>query len=157
MRFLRRFACFLDYYLEDQLLWTSNPRKSPELSRILYHFFSRCTYHIPRYTIYVPESTLSIGDIELIFSSLYIERIKKLSLFLEKSSTLDSRVDNDNWLKKRESDYWIKRAYKYIYRGYSYRIITLVGGSYWLIQYNFFHSNRAFSRFRNLILVISIP
>lgn len=48
VRFLRRFACFLAYWLEDQFLWTSNSRKSPELSRILYHFFSICT---PSYSL----------------------------------------------------------------------------------------------------------
>lgn len=43
VRFLRRFACFLAYCPEDQLLWTVNMWKSPELSRILYHFLSIST------------------------------------------------------------------------------------------------------------------
>ncbi len=40
VKFLRRFACFWMYWIEDQFLWTSNSRKSSELSRISCHFFS---------------------------------------------------------------------------------------------------------------------
>lgn len=77
VRFLRRFACFLAYCLEDQFLWTANSRKYPELSRILCHFLSIST---PSYSKNY-DSSLSIHTLyrtyrEYILIALYRENKK---------------------------------------------------------------------------------